>query len=83
MSDGSVKVNRKLKMVEQALKVEVSRDGNHLSNSHPNLSPERINQILNRINENYYDREDVLEVVANRILRSPELQALLKKGRIQ
>ncbi len=51
-----------------------SREGKYLSE---NLPPERIAQILKRINENFYDREDVLQVVAERILRPPELQKVL------
>ena len=47
------------------------------------LTPERIAEILNRINENYYDREDVLQVVAERILRSPELQEIIKKSHLE
>jgi len=46
------------------------------------LTPERIAQIRERINENFYDREDVLKVVAERILHSPELQELIKSGRL-
>ncbi len=83
MSEGTVKASKKVKAIDTAPKAEVSRDGNDLSDLSMNLSPERIAQIIKRINENFYDREDVLEVVAERILRSPELQALIKSGRIE
>ncbi|MCK4893360.1 MAG: hypothetical protein KAJ16_06475 [Calditrichia bacterium] len=46
----------------------------------PNLTPERIAEIVKRINENFYDREDVLQVVAEQILKSPELQSLIKNN---
>ena len=36
--------------------------------------------IVKRINENFYEREEVLQVVAERILKSPELQSLLKNN---
>jgi DNA polymerase III psi subunit len=74
MSAGIVK-NKKLNAIDQALKTDISKEGNHMSQ---NLTPERIAEIVKRINENFYDREDVLQVVAERILKSPELQSLIK-----
>ena len=70
-----VKKNKKLKAIDHALKSDISKEGNHMS---PHLTPERIAEIVKKINENFYDREDVLQVVAERILQSPELQSLLK-----
>ncbi|MEJ2049507.1 MAG: hypothetical protein P8Y60_06655 [Calditrichota bacterium] len=46
------------------------------------LTPERIAEIRERINENFYDREDILKIVAERILHSPELRNLIKSGRL-
>ena len=46
------------------------------------LTPERIAEIRQRINENFYDREDILKIVAERILHSPELRNLIKSGRL-
>jgi hypothetical protein len=66
---------RKLKAIDQVLKSDISKEGNQMSQ---NLTPERIAEIVKRINENFYDREDVLQVVAERILKSPELQSLIK-----
>ncbi len=59
---------------------KISKDGKAESKQSENLPPERITEIIKRINENFYDREDVLQFVAERILRTPELQKLLKKG---
>ena len=62
---------------------DISREGNQKVLNNSELTPERIVEILTRINENFYDREDVLKVVAERILRSPELQEIIKKGRLE
>ncbi len=59
---------------------KISKDGEAELNQSENLPLERITEIIKRINENFYDREDVLQFVAERILRTPELQKLLKKG---
>ena len=72
---GVVKKNKKLKAIDHALKSDFSKEGNHMSQ---NLTPERIAEIVKKINENFYDRDEVLQVVAERILQSPELQSLLK-----
>ena len=68
---------KKLKAIDQVLKSDISKEGNQMSQ---NLTPERIAEIVKRINENFYDREDVLQVVAERILKSPELQSLIKNN---
>ena len=68
---------KKLNAIDQVLKSEISKEGNQMSQ---NLTPERIAEIVKRINENFYDREDVLQVVAERILKSPELQSLIKNN---
>ena len=68
---------KKFKAIDQVLKSNISKEGNQMSQ---NLTPERIAEIVKRINENFYDREDVLQVVAERILKSPELQSLIKNN---
>ncbi len=62
---------------------EISREGNKKLKKDQELTPERIKEILSRINENFYDREDVLQVVAERILKSPELQEIIKKRHLE
>lgn len=62
---------------------DISREGNKKLKKDQELTPERIKEILSRINENFYDREDVLQVVADRILKSPELQEIIKKRHLE
>jgi hypothetical protein len=83
---GTVKEKKKLTSVSKALSntaFDISREGNQKVKNNSELTPERIIEILSRINENFYDREDVLKVVAERILRSPELQEIIKKGQLE
>ena len=81
-----MKEKKKLTSVSKALSntaFDISREGNQKVQNNSELTPERIIEILSRINENFYDREDVLKVVAERILRSPELQEIIKKGQLE
>ena len=78
MSVGTVKEKKNLDEISEAINADVSRDGDHSSGDRSELSPERLTEIVKRINENFYDREDILKIVAERILSSPELQILLK-----
>ena len=75
---GTVKQNNNFDEFAQALNKGVSMEGNRTSGKSSELSPERIAEIVKRINDNFYDREDVLKIVAEKILHSPELQTLLK-----
>lgn len=77
----TVKKNNKSSEIRSALNknaVKVSREGNSISVENSNLTPERIAEIVKKINDNFYNREDVLRVVAERILKSPELQSVIK-----
>lgn len=78
MSVGTVKEKKNLDEISEAIKADVSREGSHASGNRSELSPERLAEIVKRINESFYDREDILKIVAERILNSPELQILLK-----
>ena len=73
-----MKAKKNLDEISEAINADVSRDGDHSSSDRSELSPERLAEIVKRINENFYDREDILKIVAERILNSPELQILLK-----
>ena len=78
-----MKSTNKVKEYGKALSADqekISKDGKAELSQSENLPLERIKEIIKRINENFYDREDVLQFVAERILRTPELQKLLKKG---
>jgi hypothetical protein len=78
MSVGTVKENKNSDEISRIFKEGVSMDGNHASGKTSELSPERIAEIVKRINDNFYDREDIMKIVAEKILHSPELQTLLK-----
>ncbi|GAB4380772.1 MAG: hypothetical protein Kow0042_31070 [Calditrichia bacterium] len=65
---------KKVRMVnkeQNADKVELSREAKALSKKEKTLSPEKIAEIQKKIDEKYYDQEEVLKVVAERILNSP------------
>lgn len=63
-------------------KAEISREAKELSRAHSNLTPERAAEINKRIRENYYDREDVLKTVAERIMRSSGFKELLNENNV-
>ena len=46
------------------------------------MTPERAAEINKRIRENYYDREDVLKTVAERIMRSSGFKELLNENNV-
>jgi hypothetical protein len=78
MSVETVKENNNLDQFGRAINKGVSMDGKHTSGKSSELSPERVMEIVKRINDNFYDREDIMKIVAEKILKSPELQTLLK-----
>ncbi len=74
---------KKTKPVERKAnkdKIEISREAKELSKAHSNLTPERIAEINRRIQEKFYDRDDVLDVVASRILKSSFMKELFDAG---
>lgn len=62
-------------------KLKASDRAKELAQSGSSLTPERLELIIQRIQENFYDQEEILKEVANRMLNSKELQELLKKTR--
>lgn len=85
ISKGTVKQNNKIDLIDQTVhtaKINFSHNNRSPKNSGNQLTPDRIAEIRERINKNFYDQEDVLKVVAKRILHSPELQELIKTGRL-
>ena len=70
MSVGTVKENKNSDEISRIFKKDVSMDGNHASDNTSELSPERVAEIVKRINDNFYDREDILKIVAEKILHS-------------
>lgn len=76
---------KKVRKVDQEVtsdKVELSREAKALKKAHSNLSEEKIAQISKRIRENYYDQDKVLNVVAERILKSPKFKALIQGNKL-
>ena len=77
----NIKKNRNFNFIKKAIQKDSDRIFEEIksrSNNSQELTPERITEIVHRINKNFYDQEDVLKVVAERILHSPELQKLIK-----
>ncbi len=75
---------KKTKTVEKEKgtdQVVLSREAKALSKNSGSLTPERIAEITKRIQENYYDRDEVLKAVAERILQSPQFRDILQGGR--
>lgn len=62
---------KKVKKEQSADKLEISREAKALAESSSKLSSDRIAEIKKRIEENFYDKDDVLDVVAKRMLKSP------------
>jgi len=82
-----VNVNKvkKIRKVDQEVtsdKIELSREAKALKKAHSNLSQEKIAQISQRIRENYYDRDNVLNVVAERILKSSKFKNLSQGNKL-
>ena len=63
-------------------KVELSKEAKALSKSTKNLTPERIKEINRRINDKFYDKEEVLNVVAEQILKSQNLQNIRQSNHL-
>ena len=78
MSVETVKENKNSDEFSRVINQGVSMDGKLASGKSSELTPDRIAEIVKRINDNFYDREDILKIVAEKILHSPELQTLLK-----
>jgi hypothetical protein len=77
----NIKKNRNFNFIKKAIQKDsdqIFEEVKSHSNNSQELTPERIAEIIHRINQNFYDQEDVLKVVAERILHSPELQKLIK-----
>jgi len=68
---------KKAKNEHQTDRLEISKEAKSLAKSSSNLSAERVAEINKRIEENFYDRKEVLDVVAQQILKSPNFKELL------
>ena len=52
-------------------KIELSDEAKALAKAKGNLSSDRLAEIQKRIESNFYDKDEVLDVVADQILKSP------------
>ncbi len=80
----NVKQTKKVERVDKESnsdKVELSKEGKALSKASSNLTPERIAEISKRIEEKFYDRDEVLNVVAERLINSTQFQDLIEGNR--
>jgi HPt (histidine-containing phosphotransfer) domain-containing protein len=68
---------KKAKSEQQTDRLEISKEAKALAKSSANLSAERVAEINKRIEENFYDQKEVLDIVAKRILKSPNFKEFL------
>ncbi|GAB4188750.1 MAG: hypothetical protein Kow00108_25230 [Calditrichia bacterium] len=77
------KINKKDDSLDKRIssiedKVMLSKEARELSKS-DGLSPKRKAEIEHKIQSGFYDKEEVVEKVADEILKSPEFMEGLKK----
>ncbi len=63
-------------------KAEFSREAKKMAKKQKALSPERLQEIKRRIADGYYDREEVLKEIAERMLNSKDFQEFMKSRKI-
>lgn len=80
---------QKIKKVEspkangKADRVEISQEAKKLAKAVGNiLTPERLEHIKQRINDKFYEKDEVLKDVAQKILNSKEFQDVLRNYRL-
>ncbi len=64
---------------QQTDKADISKEAKKLSEAQSSLSAERLELIKERIASKFYDQDDVLQEIAERILKSKELKSFLNK----
>ena len=58
---------------------ELTEKSKKLSASGSSLTPERLELIIRRIKEKFYDKDEILETIAERMIQSDEWRDFLKK----
>jgi len=58
-------------------KLELSEEAKKLAQSKSGLTAERYDLIKQRIAENFYDQDEIMQEIATRMLKSPEIRNLL------
>jgi len=85
---GQINAVEKIKRVHtnktevKADKVEISRRAKELARTKEAISPERMAEIKKRVEEKYYDREEVLQKVAENILNSPAFKEVVERNKL-
>ena len=72
---------KRVKKEGPADKLDISDEAKKISQSNTSLTSERIELIRQRIAENFYDQDDVLNEVAERMMKSKELREFLQNLR--
>lgn len=80
--DKNQKAEQKSKLEEKLSKIEdkvfISKEAKTLRENE-SLSPKRKAEIEHRLKTGFYDKEEVIEKVADEILKSPEFKEMFRK----
>lgn len=63
----------------EKVRAELADKSKKLAESGSSLTPERLESIIKRIKEKFYDKDEVLETIAERMIKSDEWREFLKK----
>ncbi len=77
------KINKKAAKTQtpKTDKLDISREAKEMAKSKKMLQEKRLEEIRKRIAEGYYDREDVLREIAERMIQSTDLKEYINKRR--
>jgi len=81
----SIKKAQRSRNVQQEAKtdkMDISREVRQMVQKKKALSPDRIQEIRRRIQEGFYDRDEILREVAERILNDRNFRDLMKSPRV-
>jgi len=83
VSSNRVEMAKHLEKDEHSEKerAELADKSKKLAESESTLTPERLELIVKRIKEKFYDKDEVLETIAERMIKSNEWRDFLKKVR--
>jgi hypothetical protein len=60
--------------------LELSQEARRLSTMNSSLTPERLDLIRKRISEDFYNQDEIIDEIANRMLNSNVFQNFLKSN---
>ncbi len=77
------KINKKTAKAQtpKTDKLDISREAKEMAKSKKALQEKRLEEIRKRIAEGYYDREDVIREIAERMIQSTDLKEYIDKRR--